>query len=231
MAILTADDESEEIEADRKLKRKRPVESDDEWEPRRRIYRKAFTKAAGGATRSFTPTTMPVPPQPLPNAAPVLKANARDKDVAPSSSEFICGKKWVALWVTINPDISHKSPLLWGNDTHFIHLRPLLIQAGWTTRELKSQPGSKTCIYRGPDRSVCTTKHHGHVARHMLKHLPLGVGYYFVCPVCKHAARRSDMSTRHKSACKGWTGSSEQLKAMTRTNVFLRRVKYASSLK
>jgi hypothetical protein len=210
MAILIAGDEPLEAEGSRIPKRKRDTD------PEELVPRKS--------PRTRSSTAKPTPPTPAPTPIRTFpKAGVRETDIAPSPSNFVHPKEWVALWITVDPAVAGQCNNLWESDPYFAHLHPFLVQAGWTTQELKSQPGSKTCVYRGQGGEPCRTKYGGHVARHMLSHLPQGIGYYFVCPVCKHASRRSDMSgERHTKSCKGWEGPSKGLQAMTKTNVFLR---------
>jgi hypothetical protein len=218
MVNLIAGDEALEAEGSRIPKRKRDAD------PEESVPRKSPRTGSPTVPQPGSSTAKSSPSAPA--ATPIRafpKADACEKDIAPSPSNFVHPKEWVALWITVDPAVTHQRKRLWEKDPYFAHLCPFLLQAGWTEQEFESQPESETCVYRGQNGEPCQTKYGGHVPRHMLSHLPQGIGYYFVCPVCKHASRRSDMSgERHTKSCKGWKGPSKQLRTMTKTNVFLR---------
>jgi hypothetical protein len=220
--VLPADME-EENDTERKCKRSPSLSTEDEDEdeseqpaPKR--------QESQGEVPQILPTTFP--PVAIPEGWELRKRNAKDVETPPRSDKFVHEKEWVAIWVSSDPAKSHTRQTLWEKDPHRELLLPYLAHVGWTERELICKPasGSETCIYSGPDGIVCGTKlDWAHTPRHMLKHLPKGIGYFFVCPVCKQVARRCDMAgERHKKGRCEWNGASKELNALMRKNAFLR---------
>jgi uncharacterized C2H2 Zn-finger protein len=66
----------------------------------------------------------------------------------------------------------------------------------------------------------------GHHARHLLTHLPNGIGYYVKCPACNTVMRREDTVKRHylKMHAKKGQGAlgKEALNEAMKENIFIR---------
>jgi hypothetical protein len=125
----------------------------------------------------------------------------------PTAENFVNPGKWVALWSEINPTELFDGDVVWEADPRFTtHLRPILEAIGWNATDFKVPKNKAQCFYSsqgGIGNRRCTVVNKGHHGRHMLSHLPEGVGYWIICPSCKAITRRVDNYTRHVADKKG----------------------------
>lgn len=174
-----------------------------------RLRKKAKTMASSSNTTTKATTDIPLPTvleAPLPAGYEDLvipKKNVGPNDNAPRADEFEIPGEFVAIFTTFNPARTSYAKTIWDLDPLFHkYLRPLLKQYGWTDQEfVLPVQGVESCFYTGPDGAKCQTVNSGHHGRHMTKHLPDGIGYFFMCPVCKSLVRRVDMFNRHRKSC------------------------------
>ena len=77
----------------------------------------------------------------------------------------------------------------------------LVILSSSISKDLVYGTDRRRCNYIGQDGIRCKTVNSGHHSRHMVSHLPDGLGFFVLCPVCKAVSRRADMNERHLKSC------------------------------
>jgi hypothetical protein len=156
----------------------------------------------------------------------IVKSDLDENDVPPSPATFVLAKQFVGIWVQYNPAKTYYRDALWEADPIFQqHLRSLLIDAGWVEEEFVIPAPHERCPYVGSCGKQCDMTNTGHHARHMLSHLPEGVGYFAICPACKTTVRRTDMYARHRQSCGVYPKSVEPpavFRYAYEQNIFLR---------
>ena len=155
----------------------------------------------------------------------IHKKKLNSSECPPEPKDFIVDKDFIAIWIERSPAKSYGKKTVWETDAYFIYLRQLLLKCGWTEDEFVVPSLRKRCNYRD-NESRCEAENDSHYARHMVSHLPDGIGYYAICPACKIVSRRTDMFKRHEGCCRVYPKSvikaPEVLKNAFERNVFLR---------
>ena len=131
-------------------------------------------------------------------------ANSKKPEKKPTPEEFVQEGVWVAVWVDRDPNEVYNEEAVWTSDPLFKYLRPVLERIGWTDTDFKVPKPGKRCEYSsgsGSNFARCGAMNKGHHGRHMLSHLPQGIGYFQVCPICKSITRRVDNMSRHSRKC------------------------------
>jgi hypothetical protein len=153
----------------------------------------------------------------------ITKRDAKEGDQPPQ--KLIVQGQYLAIRTEAEPSKINNDKILWEGDKVFnAYLLPILNAAGWKKKDRKL-PGAKgkLCPYRGPNGRQCKVVNRGHHVRHMLSHLPDGIGYYAQCPYYSYVCRRVDVLQEHmESQHEDLRLDAVVRNALAKKNIFIR---------